>query len=60
MAQDVALTMYLVGMDKDEAQENFPFSEHDDAEDYNRAEYGGKANIYSVTAYLDFSTIEDA
>lgn len=55
----LALTVYLVGMDEDDAQGNLPYTDHEDAEDYNQAEYGGKATIYAATARLDFSTMEE-
>ena len=51
------ITLYLVGEDADDACGNFPFGEFKDAEAYRDDEIPN-GEIYSVTADIDFSTVE--
>ena len=51
------ITLYLVGTDSDDAQSNFPFDSFESAESYQQDNPGTK--IYSVTARIDFSTMEE-
>lgn len=52
------ITLYLVGTDADDAQENFPFDSAESAESY--AQDNPDTYVYTVTATIDFSTIEKA
>lgn len=60
----IELTLYLVGSDEDTARETFPFTDYTSAEGYAIDEYGaaaleaGEVTIYTVTATVDFTTIE--
>lgn len=51
----IELTLYLVGYSKEDALGGMPFDSPDSAESY-ISDQGGK--LYSVTAYIDPSTIE--
>lgn len=53
---DMNITLYLVGEDEDEAQQNLLFDSQESAEDYAH-DYPG-SNVYSVSAVVDFTTIE--
>jgi hypothetical protein len=50
------VTVYLVGTDADDAQTNFPFDSEESASSY--ADDNGGLDVFTCTAYLDFSTIE--
>ena len=54
----IDLTVYLVGMTEDQARESMIWTEYKDAEEHNLDEFGGDANIYSVNATIDFTTIK--
>ena len=51
------ITLYLVGTDADDAQQNLPFDSAESAEDFMADNPGTK--LYAVTATIDFSTIEE-
>lgn len=51
------ITLYLVGVDEDDAMETFPFDSQESAEDYSKDNPG--TTVFSVTARIDFSTIEE-
>ena len=51
------ITLYLVGKDKNEAQETWPFDSYESAESYRDDQEDGEF-IWTVTAVVDFSTIE--
>jgi hypothetical protein len=50
------ITLYLVGTDEDDAQQNFPFDSAESAQSY--ADDNPGTLVFSVTAFIDFSTIE--
>lgn len=53
----VELTLYLVGSDEDNALENLVFDSFESAESF-ALDQDEFVNIYSVSAYVDPSTIE--
>lgn len=50
--------IYLVGTDEDDAQEGAPYFDLDDATQY--AHESGGLTVYTVTARLDFNSVEQA
>jgi len=51
------ITLFLVGKDQEEAQQMWPFDNYDSARSYADPLPGNR--IFSVTATLDFSSIEE-
>lgn len=51
------ITLYLVGEDEDDAQGNFPFDSLESAAACALGNDGAK--IYSVDAFIDFSSIQE-
>lgn len=57
MSDMEAITIYLVGVDEEDAKSNFPFDSIDSARSYAR-DMGAGAKIYSVGVLILFDTIE--
>ena len=53
---ELEITLWLVGINKEEARGNFPFDSFESAFSYSKDNPGTR--IYSVTATIDFETIE--
>lgn len=53
MSNDIQTTLYFVGVDRDEAMENWPFDCEDAAEDYRQDNPGTKVFEADVTIHLD-------
>ncbi len=58
MSKLIDLTIYLVGRDKTEALGRMPFDSEESARSY-ADDNGEDEKVYSVTAYIDPSTIEE-
>ena len=54
---DLDITVYLVGTDEDDAQENAFFDSWGEAESYRKEHPGTK--VFSVEGRIDFTTIEE-
>lgn len=54
------ITLYLVGSDADNAQENFPFDSYESAQSYADDGEEDHLMVFTVSATIDFSTIEPA
>lgn len=52
---DMDITLYLVGTDEDDAMSNAPFDSLESAQS-NAEDTGG--NVYTVTAFIDFTTLQ--
>lgn len=52
----IDLTLWLVGTDKEDASERFPFDSYESAKSY--ADDNDGMKIWAATARLDFSTME--
>jgi hypothetical protein len=62
---DLEITLYFVGQDKDDAQQNIPFDSFESACDYGCSEYGvddayPKFKVFSARGMIDFTTMEEA
>lgn len=57
---EIEVTLYLVGEDKDDAMSTFPFDSFESAEGFwMDQEDNSNLRIYSVSAILDLSTLEE-
>lgn len=59
MSNTIDVSLYFVGSDIDDAQENFPFDCWESAWGYLQDAYEGCGHIYVGKAILDFSTLEE-
>lgn len=58
---DLPITLYFVGEDQDEAQENMPFDSYESADSYRKDQGGVNGlRIYSASCLIDFTTMEIA
>ena len=56
MTDNIELTIYLAGENKEEAKANWPFDSYESAYSFYKDNPGMK--IYSVSASIDFQTME--
>lgn len=54
---DLQITLYFVGTDEDDAQQNMPFDSLESAFSYQQDNPGTK--IYSARGLIDFTTMEE-
>ena len=52
----IELTLYLVGVDADDAQQNMPFDSYESAQSYSYDNPG--TTIFTVQAKIDLTTVE--